>query len=202
VPRLVRMLALLAALAVPTGAAAQAALIEALRAGGYVLVMRHAHSPAAPPAPGAADSANRAGERELDADGVRQAEAIGQGLKAAGAPIGPVWSSPTFRALQTVRLMGLSAPATRPELGDGGASMAAAASGQGGAAWLRAKAAEIPPPGTDTLIVTHGPNVALAFGEGLKDLGDGEAAVFRPDGKGGAALVGRIRPGDWAAGAR
>lgn len=195
-PRLLGPLAALAALAVSTGAVAQPALIPALKAGGYVLVMRHAHSPAAPPAPGAADPANTADERQLDAEGIKQAEDVGRGLKAAGVRVAAVWSSPTFRALQTVRLMGLTAQA-RPELGDGGASMAASASGQAGTAWLRSKAGEPPPKGADVLIVTHGPNVALAFGDALKTLGDAEIAVFRPDGRGGAALVGRIRPDDW-----
>ena len=191
-PRFARLLVLLCAFAVP--AAAQPSLIPLLKAGGYVLVMRHAHSPATPPAPSAADPANRSAERQLDAEGIKQAEAIGRGLKAGGVPIGPVWSSPTFRAGQTVQLMGLKAQ-TRTELGDGGASMATSAAGQAGTAWLKAKAAEAPPPGMNVLIVTHGPNIGLAFG--LKDLGDGEAAVFKPDGKGGAALAGRIRPGDW-----
>ena len=138
--RLATLLVLLVALAAP--AAAQPGLIAQLKTGGYVLVMRHAHSPGTPPAPAAADPANRTDERQLDAEGKMQAVAIGRGLKAAGATIGPVWSSPTFRAGQTVQLMGLKAQ-TRTELGDG------------------------------------------------------EAAVFKPDGKGGAALVGRIKPGDW-----
>jgi phosphohistidine phosphatase SixA len=194
VPRFAQLLALLCFLALP--AAAQPSLIPQLKAGGYVLVMRHAHSPSAPPGPGAADPANRTGERQLDAEGVKQAEAIGRGLKGAGVRVGPVWSSPTFRARQTVERMGLKAQ-TRAELGDGGVSMATSAAGQAGTAWLKAKAAEVPPRGTDVLIVTHGPNITLAFGDGLKDLGDGEAAVFRPDGKGGAVLLGRIKPGDW-----
>lgn len=194
-PRAAKLLVLLCALATPV--TAQPSLIPMLKTGGYVLVLRHAHSPSTPPAPAGADPPNRTGERQLDAEGVRQAEAIGQGMKAAGVPIGPVWSSPTFRALETARLMGLAAPQIRAELGDGGASMAAAASGQGGAAWLRAKTAEAPPKGTDAVIITHGPNIVLAFGAPLKDLGDGEAAVLRPDGKGGAVLVGRIKPTDW-----
>jgi phosphohistidine phosphatase SixA len=194
VPRFAVLLALACALAAP--AAAQPGLTSQLKAGGYVMIMRHAHSPSERPPAGAADPANASGERQLDPEGMKQSEAIGRGLKAAGVPVGQVWSSPTFRAGQTVRLMGLKAE-TRVELGDGGASMATSAAGQAGTAWLKAKAAEVPDKGTDVVIVTHGPNVTLAFGDQLKDLGDGEMAVFRPDGKGGAALVGRIKPGDW-----
>ena len=77
--------------------------------------------------------------------------------------------------------------------------MVAAASGDGGAAWLKAKAAEPPTPGRDVLIVTHGPNIVRAFGDAFKDMADGEAAVFRPDGHGGTVLAGRIKVDDWRA---
>jgi phosphohistidine phosphatase SixA len=198
-PRFVQRLALaLALLVLPVvPAAAQGDLVAALRGGGYVIVMRHAHSPAEPPAAGQADPGNGTGERQLDTAGKAQAEAIGARLKALGVPIGPVYSSPTFRALQTARLMGFGMPEARSELGDGGVSMATSAAGQAGTAWLKAKAGEAPPRGKDALLITHGPNIVLAFGDGFKDLGDGEAAVFRPDGKGGFTLAGRIKPDGW-----
>ncbi|MGZ3370806.1 MAG: histidine phosphatase family protein [Caulobacteraceae bacterium] len=195
IQRLVATLALFAMGAVP--ALAQGDIVSALRGGGYVVVMRHAHAPGEPPAAGQADPDNRAGERQLDSVGKAQAQAIGQRLAAQRIPIGPVYSSPTFRALETARLMGVSKPETRNELGDGGASMAAGAAGQAGTAWLRARAGEAPPPGRDVIVITHGPNIVLAFGDGLKDMADGEAAVFRPDGKGGFSLVGRIKPDGW-----
>jgi phosphohistidine phosphatase SixA len=192
-----RLFAALALLLLAAPANAQGDLVSALRGGGYVIVMRHAHSPAEPPAAGQADPANNTGERQLDAAGQAQARAIGRRLKALNIPIGPVYSSPTFRALQTARLMGFEQPQARGELGDGGASMAVSAAGQAGTAWLKAKAGEAPPRGRDALIITHGPNVVLAFGDGFKDMGDGEAAVFRPDGRGGFTLAGRVRPDGW-----
>jgi len=198
VPRIAgTLLAALALLCLAAPAKAQGDLVSALGSGGYVIVMRHAHSPAEPPAASQADPANRKDERELDAAGQAQARAIGRRLKALNIPIGPVYSSPTFRALQTARLMGFEQPQAHSQLGDGGASMAVSAAGQAGTAWLKAKAAEPPPQGRDALIITHGPNIVLAFGDGLKDMGDGEAAVFRPDGRGGFTLAGRIRPDGW-----
>jgi phosphohistidine phosphatase SixA len=187
----------LALLAAPPAGAAD--LVPTLKSGGYVIVMRHAHSPAERPSTDQADTANRAGERQLDAQGKAEAAAIGRGLKASGVPIGTVYSSPTFRALQTVLLMGLRRATAQAELGDGGSSMAASAAGQAGTAWLKAKAAEVPAKGTDVLIITHGPNITLAFGDTVKDLGDGEAAVFKPDGQGGFSLLGRIKPDAWGA---
>lgn len=198
-PRLAgRLLAALAVLALTAAPAlAQGDLASALRRGGYVIVMRHAHAPAEPPGAGQAEAGNSRGERQLDAAGKAEAQAIGRALKAQRIPIGPVYSSPTFRALRTAALMGFARPEARVELGDGGASMAVSAAGQTGTAWLKAKAAEAPPPGQDVLIVTHGPNITLAFGDALKDMTDAEAAVFRPDGKGGFTLAGRIRPDGW-----
>ena len=192
-----RLLVTLALLLAAGPALAQDDLAAALRGGGYVVVMRHAHAPAEPPGADQRDPANRTGERQLDAAGKAQAEAIGRRLEARGVPIGAVYSSPTFRALQTAQLMGFARIEARSELGDGGASMAASAAGRAGTAWLKAKAGERPPPGKDLLIITHGPNIVLAFGDDLKDMADGEAAVFRPEGHGRTSLVGRIRPDRW-----
>lgn len=181
------------------GAPAQPAvseLIAALKAGGCVVVMRHASSPAAPPSAEAADPENTAHERQLDEAGRRSAAAFGAALKALRIPVGEVWSSPTYRALQTVRLAGLPSPHTSVDLGDGGQSMQAAGAAQ--TAWLRAKAAETPRPGTDTLVVTHNPNIQAAFGAEASGLADGEALVFRPS-AGAAMLLGRIKIEAWPA---
>jgi phosphohistidine phosphatase SixA len=189
-----KLLALIAVAATAAAPAPPADLFAGLRQGGYVLVMRHARSPGAPPAPAAADPGNPRAERQLDERGRAEAEAMGRGVKARRIPIGEVFSSPTYRALQTARLAGF-APKPQAELGDGGSSMAAAASGPAGDAWLKAKAAEAPRRGTDTLLVTHGPNIARAFG--AKDVADGETLVFKPDGRGGSNLVGRVKIEQW-----
>jgi phosphohistidine phosphatase SixA len=170
--------------------------LKALRAGGYVLIMRHASSPASPPAPGTADPDNVGGERQLDAEGRSSAAKIGEAMRKLGIPIGRVWSSPTFRALQTVRLAGWPSPTTAVELGDRGVSMQAASGEQ--VAWLKSKASERPASGTVTVIVTHYPNLAAAFGEAAAGMADSEAMVFRPDG-GAPKLVSRIKGDEWLA---
>jgi phosphohistidine phosphatase SixA len=105
---------------------AGASLVGALRGGGYILVMRHESSSQTAPAPAEADPGNAGRERQLDEAGKRAAEAMGRAIKVLRLPVGEVWSSPTYRALQTVRLAGLPAPATASELGDRGRSMQAA----------------------------------------------------------------------------
>jgi phosphohistidine phosphatase SixA len=172
-----------------------ASLANALKVGGYVILMRHASSPATPPDRASAEPDNITPERQLDEAGRASAKAMGEAVKAMRVPIGAVLSSPTYRALQTIRLASLPSPQTFAELGDGGQSMQTLAQGPG--AWLRGKIAERPRAGTDTLIVTHLPNITAAFGNAAPDVKDGESLIFRPDGKGGAELVGRMKIEEW-----
>ncbi len=190
------LMALAAAGSAGAGPLAGAVLVRALQRGGYVLVMRHASSPPAPPGAGDADPGNRRRERQLDAKGRRDAEAMGAAIRALRIPVGVVWSSPTYRALQTARLAGLPTPRVAAELGDRGKSMQAATERQ--AAWLRAAAAARPRARTDTIIVTQYPNIQAAFGRAADGMGDGEALVFRPDG-GAPILAARIAIERWPA---
>jgi hypothetical protein len=62
---------------------------------------------------------------------------MGEALRRLGIPIGDVLSSPTYRALETVRLARLGEATPRPELGDSGESMQSQSDGKRGA-WLQA----------------------------------------------------------------
>ena len=197
------LLAMLVAVAVAPARAATTAgqpLIEALREGGYVLLMRHASSPTARPDKAAADRENTTLERQLDKTGRSTSRAMGKAIRALHLPIREIISSPTYRALETVRIAGLPQPRTAPELGDGGQSMQPLQASP--AAWLRNLVSMVPAPGTDTLIVTHAPNIIGAFGANLADVADGEILVFRPDGNGDSMLAGRIKIQQWPALAR
>jgi phosphohistidine phosphatase SixA len=170
------------------------ALIDRLRQGGYVLVMRHASSPREAPTKETANPDNAKLERQLDEAGRRGARAMGDALRALRIPIGPVFTSPTYRAIETVRLAQLPSPTAAPELGDGGQSMQAVTEAQ--AAWLRARVSEVPRSG-NTILVTHQPNLSRAFPEWGSTVGDGETVVLLPDGKGAIAVVGRIPIDEW-----
>ena len=174
-----------------------AALVTALRQGGYVLLMRHASSPPAPPTAGSAEQDNTKLERQLDETGRSSAQAMGRAIKTLNIPIGEVWSSPTCRALETVRLASLPNPTTAVELGDGGQSMQAISKGQ--TVWLQAKVAERPRAGTNTIIVTQFPNIVEAFGQKASGLIKGEALIVRPAGTGADEIVGRVKMEEWPA---
>ena len=170
------------------------ALVKALRQGGYVIVMRHTSSPREAPAKQAANPDNVKVERQLDEVGRTTATAMGKALRDLKIPIGEVLASPTYRALETVRYAQLGNPRTYPELGDNGPSMQGGTEAQ--AAWLRSRVTQFPS-GSNTILVTHLPNIAGAFPQSASGLDDGESLVFGPDGKGGATLVARIKIEAW-----
>lgn len=171
------------------------ALVAALQDGGLVIVMRHASSPRETPDEASADPDNVNRERQLDEEGRETSRAMGDAVRALGIPVGPVLSSPTYRALETVKLAGLPEAETDAELGDRGRSMQGVT--EEDAQWLRERAAQAPLSGTNVLIVTHSPNIRGAFPDVTPTPADGESLVFRPDGQGGAILIGRIRIEEW-----
>lgn len=169
------------------------ALVKSLRAGGHVLVMRHASSPRQAPDMQTADRDNVRMERQLDEAGRAGATAMGTALRNLKIPVGDVLTSPTYRALETARYARLPGPQSHPELGDRGQSMQGVTEADG--AWLRARAAQLPR-GTNTIVVTHMPNIARAFPD-WGEVADGEVVVVGSDGKGGVRPLGRIGIEEW-----
>ena len=169
------------------------ALGASLKHGGYVIVMRHASSPREAPDAKIANKDNTKLERQLDETGRSTAAAMGKAIRDLKIPIGEVLTSPTYRALETIRLAQLPSLKPQEELGDGGQSMQAVAESQ--ANWLRQRITQLPK-GTNTLLVTHMPNIARAFPD-WGAVADGEAVVVGPDGKGGVGPLGRIKIDEW-----
>lgn len=169
-------------------------LVKALRQGGYVIVMRHASSPMQTPDAKTTNPDNINHERQLDEQGRATAVAMGKALRELKIPVGEVLSSPTYRALETVRLAQLGNPASIAELGDNGRGMQASTEAQ--TAWLRSRVTQFRA-GINTFLVTHFPNMSRAFPELTANLADGEALIFGPDGKGGATLVARVKIEEW-----
>jgi phosphohistidine phosphatase SixA len=169
------------------------ALVKALQKGGYVIVMRHTSSPREVPDKKTANPDNVKPERQLDEVGRTTATSMGKALRDLKIPIGDVLTSPTYRALETVKYAQLGKSQPVAELGENGASMQGGTEAQ--AAWLR-KAVTQFKAGTNAILVTHFPNIRGAFPE-LTDVADGEALVYGPDGKGGAALLARVKIEEW-----
>lgn len=183
---------LLSAIASPFPAMAQQlsgdALVKTLQQGGYVIVMRHAASPREVPDKSHANPDNTKPERQLDAEGRASATAFGKALRDLKIPIGQVFSSPTYRALETAKYAQLPNPQQVPELDNYPDAMAI-----GGippqSAWLLNRVAQMPK-GTNIVVITHQPNILIAFGQ---DVQEGEALIFGPN----KTLIARVKIDGW-----
>jgi phosphohistidine phosphatase SixA len=177
-----------------TQTAPASAIAANLKKGGYVLVVRHARSPREAPDERTANKDNTERERQLDEVGREDAAAMGKAMRALGIPVGTVLPSPTYRARETIRYAQWPGAKDVPELGDRGRSMQGVTEVEG--AWLQKRVTELPR-GTNTILVTHLPNITRAFPDAAKGVEDGDTLVFGPNGQSGVALVGRIKIGEW-----
>jgi phosphohistidine phosphatase SixA len=146
------------------------ALVAALRSGGHVLFMRHAQQLPDKPEREKIDCH----ENRLAAGGIEQARTVGMHLRRLGVPVAQVWASEYCRARQTAALLDVGKVEVTPDL-----NMTERF------AERRARIASATAAGTNVLLVSHG-QVEIA-----------EVAVYRPDGRGGAELVARIKLADW-----
>lgn len=167
-------------------------LVNGLRGGGYVIVMRHATSPMEPPPPRQQAPANVDGERQLNEEGRAQMTAMGYAFRELALPVGRTLTSPAYRAVESAEYFGFGEQMKVAELappGDGGDP-----------AYLATIVTEAPAEGENLVVVTHRANIVGAFGDehGISVIEDGESLVFHPDGEGGTALAGRMTIRDWA----
>lgn len=169
------------------------ALVSALRAGGYLIYFRHADTGPAY-AEQDVDLARCETQRNLNENGRREAREIGEAFRALGIPVGEVRSSEFCRCKETAQLafgrftteQRLTGVSRAPEA----AQRRAQASRE-----LKRLLATAPAAGSNTVLISHGYNLwdAEGFHLGVQ----GEAAIYKPDGKGGYVLVARVRPAQW-----
>jgi len=171
-------------------------ILKLLHGGGYIIVFRHGatHADQADTDPLNLD--NVAKQRQLNDKGRADAKAVGEAFRAAGIPIGKSYSSRFQRAVETARLIGGKEPQTTLDLSEGGLVVTPNENNRRTQAF-RALVATAPDTGTNTLIVTHKPNILDAFGKDWFEIKEGEASIFKPEGT-GFALVARVQIGQWA----
>lgn len=173
------------------------ALVRALQGGGYNVYFRHAATDWSQ-----TDHVRETGDwtscdpsriRQLSDGGRQTAREVGEAIRALGIPVGQVMASPYCRTVETARLMALGPVETTTDIMN--LRVAEYFGGRGAIAMrARARLAVSPAPGTNTVLVAHG-NVAREATEVYP--GEGEGAVFRPDGKGGFVFVGRLTAKEW-----
>jgi broad specificity phosphatase PhoE len=173
------------------------AILQLLRAGGYVIVFRHGatHDDQADTDPLNLD--NVAKQRQLNDKGRADAKMVGDVFKAAAIPIGKSYSSRFQRAVETARLIGGKEPQATLDLTEGGLVVSPNENNRRTQA-MRALVAVPPDAGTNTLIVTHKPNILDAFGKDWFEIKEGEASIFKPA-NGTYVMVARVPITQWAA---
>jgi phosphohistidine phosphatase SixA len=177
------------------------AAFEDLRNGGYVVVIRHGRtdeSPANPRDETPTDLAQCAGQLMLNDTGKAQAHAIGDAFKRAGIPVGKVLASGYCRAIEMARLAFGRTDTSDALLLEAFVPIAGAPVPPPWPArveLMKEMIATLPEAGTNTVLVTHFPNVKAALGV---QINFGDAAIVKPDGHGGAAVVARVQSKEWA----
>ncbi len=171
-----------------------AELINDLRLGGYVIVLRHGATVS-----DQSDSMSRKNvpaQRQLNEEGRAQAKSIGETMRKLKIPVGLVLTSTIQRAVDTGKLLGLGEVTATVDLAESGPDISSEENNRRAQA-LRELVTEWPPVDTNVVIVSHKPNIVDAFGKNWSDVREGEASVFEPDGKGGYKVVVRIQANAW-----
>jgi len=197
---MLRSLALIASLVVPVAPAHAEDMAAALKHGGYVIVFRHGATTTGKgdtDPMGAGRGKSTSTERQLSPRGRQAARDIGGALKALHIPIGAVYTSQLNRAVETGRLISGKEVTATADLSEAGDHVTPVEKDRRAEAMLK-MASTRPARGTNTVVVTHKPNIVDAFGKDWSDVHEGEASIFRPDGGGKFVLVGRVQAGEWA----
>jgi broad specificity phosphatase PhoE len=182
--------------AVPDRAAADNInLLQSLRAGGLVIVVRHGAT-----FPDQADTAplnfdNIAAQRNLNENGRALAKAFGNAIRQAGIPVGQVLTSKYNRAYETAVVAGFKEIEKTADITEGGLVVSPNENNRRVEAF-RKLLGTAPRAGTDTILVTHKPNIVDALGKDWFDVKEGEASVFRPE-NGSYKLIARVQMEEW-----
>jgi phosphohistidine phosphatase SixA len=183
------------AMTAPAARADDKDIAQALRAGGLVLVVRHGAT-----FPDQADTDplnfdNIAAQRNLNDKGKALAKAFGDALRQAGVPVGKVYTSKYNRAYETAVIAGFKDIEKTADLTEGGLIVTPNENNRRAEAF-RKMIAVAPTDHTNTILITHQPNIVAALGKDWFDVKEGETSIFRPA-DGGYKLVARVQMDEW-----
>ena len=157
-------------------------VVQALRAGRIVIVVRHGATFADQADTDPLNFDNIAAQRNLNDKGKALAKAFGDALRQSGVPIGKVYTSKYNRAYETAVIAGFKNIEKTADITEGGLVVSLLSTA--------------PTPGTNTILITHKPNIVDALGKDWFDVKDGEASLFRPE-SGTYKLIARVQMEEW-----
>lgn len=165
----------------PTPQPAANPLVNELRKGGYIIYFRH----------GQTDHSQKDlslsqcnTQRNLNAQGRADMVTVGVGIRALGIPLNRVVASPYCRTKESIELILGNANYETLEHYDVVVS------------FTQESLTKPPKAGVNTVIVAHG--MVISQVAKLKDIAEGEAAIYQPDDKGNVNLLARVLPNEWA----
>ncbi len=176
-------------------AAGDADVVQELRAGGLVIAVRHGAT-----FPDQADTDpfnldNIAAQRNLNDKGKALAKAFGDALRQAAVPVGKVYTSKFNRAYETAVIAGFKDIEKTADLTEGGLVVSPNENNRRAEVFRKLLGAA-PTRSTNTVLITHKPNIIDALGKDWFDVKEGEASIFRPE-NGGYKLVARVQMQEW-----
>lgn len=180
------------------GALPERDLIPKLQKGGYVLFIRHFQTDSDQADTDPLNLENVKAQRHLSDEGRKQAKAVGEFFHAIKIPVHKVIASRFFRAYETATLLNVADVTESIDVSEGGL-VVSPRENQRRANALRRLLSELPPTGTNTVIVSHRPNLQAAAGIQFGDVGEGEAVVFKPLADAGFEAVARVTWDKWSA---
>ena len=189
------LLAVLEVAAPGRAAEGNSELVQALRAGGLVIVVRHGATFGDQADTDPLNFENIAAQRNLNDKGKVLAKAFGDALRQVGIPVGKVYTSKYNRAYETAVIAGFEDIEKTADLTEGGLVVSPNENNRRIEAFHK-MLGTAPKPGTNTILITHKPNIIDALGKDWFDVKEGEASIFRPSG-GTYQLIARIQMDDW-----
>src|SRR5262245_60938077 len=170
-------------------------LAQTLRTGGHVILVRHGATFSNQADTDPFTLADISKQRNLNDKGKELAKAFGVAIRAAGLPIGKVYTSQFNRAYETAVLAGFKNIETTVDLSEGGLVVTPDENNRRAQA-LRQMLATAPNKGENNILITHKPNIIDALGKDWFDVKEGEASIFKPEG-GKYRLIARLQMEDW-----
>jgi broad specificity phosphatase PhoE len=170
-------------------------IAQALRAGGLVIVVRHGAT-----FPDQADTDplnfdNITAQRNLNDKGKALAKAFGDALRRLHVRVGKVYTSKYNRAYETAVIAGFADIEKTADITEGGLVVSPNENSRRVEAF-RKMLGTVPQPGTNTVLITHKPNIVDALGKDWFDVKEGEASLFRPE-NGSYKLLARVQMDEW-----
>lgn len=173
--------------------AATPELFEQLRAGGYVLYLRHGKTDSSIPDEVPVDLDDCDSQRPLTDEGHKQMALIGEALQALQLPMNPIISSPFCRALEsTAAAFGQDSYSVEEML-----MYTAALTSEEKQPVLETThrlLSQPQPKGSNRVLVAHGPNLAEIINYFPPE---GSLVIFRPLGKDGFEYLASVLPDQW-----